>query len=563
MDDLTALAEVLVSAAGAQRVSVLERDPANHCFRQIAASPRATAVSWPTAHPLIEQLGERRRPLVVQDPELTHGHGEHLVVGLEQDRDLVGLIVLTRDSWAPASHDEITGIARLCQIAVPALAARREAAELEARYRRLRAEHRSLATMTSIERSLTDVALQGGGLVRFARTVREITGKHVAIFGREHQVVADTAASSAEVAAIGRQLLRVEPGARGTLLPARPADGCAHRVLATAMVSDDSFLGTLAIIEDPSQFRALDEWVARHAAAQVRRELEWLGRLTSASWNARSAFTRQLIGGTSSSDDLRSSAEYLAVNIDCARILAFVTGPAARSGTVSDAGLGKELQRRLAVEVLATRGPEGVVLLIEVPAQESSRASVKLVKSVLQDTLEQLVPDAAVIVGVSAVSPPAALKRAYREAREVARCIERLAHGAAIHVLSTDDLGPVRLFVANSEQGALRGYVDDVLGCLLTDSQGDTLVTTLQKYFDSNASVRHTASALGVHENTVRLRLARVREMTGFDVLRDTRDQLSLHTAILVLRLAGHHPRADPPIDPWSRGWTALLNEPT
>jgi DNA-binding PucR family transcriptional regulator len=46
--------------------------------------------------------------------------------------------------------------------------------------------------------------------------------------------------------------------------------------------------------------------------------------------------------------------------------------------------------------------------------------------------------------------------------------------------------------------------------------------------------------SLGVHENTVRKRLARVQDLTGLDVAADAGDQLSVQTALLVLRLEGH-----------------------
>ena len=43
-----------------------------------------------------------------------------------------------------------------------------------------------------------------------------------------------------------------------------------------------------------------------------------------------------------------------------------------------------------------------------------------------------------------------------------------------------------------------------------------------------------------MHENTVRYRLSRVREITGLDVAGDADDQLSVQVALLVLRLRGH-----------------------
>jgi DNA-binding PucR family transcriptional regulator len=126
------------------------------------------------------------------------------------------------------------------------------------------------------------------------------------------------------------------------------------------------------------------------------------------------------------------------------------------------------------------------------------------------------------------------------------RCIDRFAGRSAQRILAVDDLGPARLFLANSDTSAIRGYVIDVLGPLLTGDPAMTdLLTTLQCYFDASRSVRASAAQLGVHENTIRLRLARVTTATGLDVAGDANDQLSVQTALLVLRLQGH------PTLPW------------
>ncbi|MDT2004046.1 PucR family transcriptional regulator [Rhodococcus opacus] len=67
------------------------------------------------------------------------------------------------------------------------------------------------------------------------------------------------------------------------------------------------------------------------------------------------------------------------------------------------------------------------------------------------------------------------------------------------------------------------------------------LLRTLQEFFESGRSVRETAVRLDVHENTVRHRLGRVHDLTGLDVAANSNDQLSAQTALLILRLQGHH----------------------
>jgi sugar diacid utilization regulator len=207
----------------------------------------------------------------------------------------------------------------------------------------------------------------------------------------------------------------------------------------------------------------------------------------------------------------------------------------------------------LGVEVLATRGREGMILLVEAPEGEAHVAFVHQVKQAMRRLLSAVGQPHAT-VGVSGVTRAAALQRAYRETREVALCVDRFARTSE-RVIAVDDLGPARLFVANGDLGAVRRYVRDVVGALLDGGPGTAdLLRTLQCFFDTGRSVRESAARLGIHENTVRLRMAKVHDLTGLDVASDANDQLSAQTALLVLRLEGHP--AIPPFDE-RHGFTA------
>ncbi|HEX4250289.1 MAG TPA: helix-turn-helix domain-containing protein [Pseudonocardia sp.] len=69
----------------------------------------------------------------------------------------------------------------------------------------------------------------------------------------------------------------------------------------------------------------------------------------------------------------------------------------------------------------------------------------------------------------------------------------------------------------------------------LTSAGGD-LGRTLASYLDGGGALESCARALFVHANTVRYRLRRVTEVTGFDPT-DPRDQLVLRIALIVGRL--------------------------
>ncbi|WP_295842319.1 helix-turn-helix domain-containing protein [uncultured Microbacterium sp.] len=66
-------------------------------------------------------------------------------------------------------------------------------------------------------------------------------------------------------------------------------------------------------------------------------------------------------------------------------------------------------------------------------------------------------------------------------------------------------------------------------------SQGPELLETLTAYLDHESGVSATATALGLHRNTVAMRIARAQELLGVD-LTDTDARLALHLACRALR---------------------------
>jgi DNA-binding PucR family transcriptional regulator len=110
-------------------------------------------------------------------------------------------------------------------------------------------------------------------------------------------------------------------------------------------------------------------------------------------------------------------------------------------------------------------------------------------------------------------------------------------------VLTADDLGAGRLFLATAEREEAERFAHDTLGALLTDEEGaHDLLLTLQVFFEHGRSVRRSARALAVHENTIRYRLARIEDRTGLGVAHSSNDQLTAQLALLVLKLEGELP---------------------
>ena len=98
------------------------------------------------------------------------------------------------------------------------------------------------------------------------------------------------------------------------------------------------------------------------------------------------------------------------------------------------------------------------------------------------------------------------------------RCARTVRRRGA-RVLSADDLGAGRLLLGaadRDDRGA--SHATRSARSLAEDDATGELLPTLQAFFGSGRSVRAAATALGVHENTIRYRLARVEQATGLAV---------------------------------------------
>jgi DNA-binding PucR family transcriptional regulator len=83
-----------------------------------------------------------------------------------------------------------------------------------------------------------------------------------------------------------------------------------------------------------------------------------------------------------------------------------------------------------------------------------------------------------------------------------------------------DDLGVYRIFADVRELSGVERFVRDWLGALLDydAERGSDLVETLSRYLELGGSYDATAGAVSVHRSTLKYRLQRIREISGYDI---------------------------------------------
>ncbi|MBI0151155.1 CdaR family transcriptional regulator [Bifidobacterium sp. M0353] len=108
--------------------------------------------------------------------------------------------------------------------------------------------------------------------------------------------------------------------------------------------------------------------------------------------------------------------------------------------------------------------------------------------------------------------------------------------------LHADDLLPERAL--NGDTDAADQLYQEVYLSLAGQDPDGPLPTTLLTFLRSGNSLEITAKKLGIHPNTVRYRLRRCVEVTGWDAM-DPRESFVLQAALIIGRIRRSHPSAD------------------
>lgn len=133
--------------------------------------------------------------------------------------------------------------------------------------------------------------------------------------------------------------------------------------------------------------------------------------------------------------------------------------------------------------------------------------------------------DAAMGIG-SLQSGESGLRTTVTEAVDAARvAVNRASAGYRVRV---DSLGLEQLLLAWTGNDTFLPAAQSLLAPLMRDSQD--LLQTLAVHLDHESVVKETAEAMGIHRNTVSMRMNRVQQLLGVDFA-DPRTRLALHLA--------------------------------
>jgi sugar diacid utilization regulator len=574
LDDLLHLiAKKICELAGVPRCSVYLRDEDSGLYRgQIGHADHdidelvKRLTCGTVADGFTREIVETKAPVVVRDARSDPRPVQAtmrawkvrsmLGVPMVLRGDVIGIVFLDDEDRSRAFDNAEGEIASaFADLAAVAISQAQLTQELRASLETVAKQNTLLRRATAVDDQLTDLVLGGGDFREIARTVSELTSKPCAIYDAELHKLADASPAGLDDGMVPKLLdpgfrdekqvdeaLSAVVGTRAAVVGPFPAAGLPHRFLVAPVTVRDDRWGTLVVMEHQSRFSRYEILISRRAATIVALELSAERRASNAEWNARASLAGELIRGNRDLAELNRRADFLGIKLDEPHLLCMVTAREADAVSLPDARTiaGAIERRKPELDVIATGVAEGVAAIVPAASDVPPLAAVGAVKAVMAEVSRELDPTASLLVSVSTICrAPTDYPRAYSQARQVAQCLDSFTPAGSTQVFAADDLGAGRLFLATTDSAEAAAFMRETLGALFDDSGSGELLATLRCFFDNSRSIRRSAAELGVHENTIRYRLARIEDLTGLPVASDSDAQLSAQLALLILRLQG------------------------
>jgi sugar diacid utilization regulator len=461
---------------------------------------------------------------------------------------VIGLLFLdNEDQPHQYSEQEQQLCGTFANLAAIAISHAQLTAELRSSLETVGRQNKLLRMAAAIEDRFSSLVLKGANLHEITDAVAELTGKPTVIVDAGMRPLAT--AGSGEVLDALLSRMRTDAGVVGAITAVqsrRPSvvdsaggSKLAKRLMAASIMVGSDAWGYLVVVEHGGWFNAHDRIVIRRAGTIIALEMSAERRAADAEMRAQETLARDLIVGTDDPASLVRRAHFHGLHLTAPHVvMLFAAGP--RQKALISGRVFKVLQEKFPERNPLVVGVEdGVAAVIELPPGDGEPAGIEVAKKIAADALAGLGAKGAASVAISGICDDASqYPGSYREAVQVSRCISVFCPPDSYRVLASSDVGAARLLLSGTSKEDAERFARDTLGELLYPGMED-LLATVQMFFAASRSVRRSAELLHVHENTIRYRLGRIREITHLDVGGDADDQLTLQLGLLILRLVG------------------------
>jgi purine catabolism regulator len=435
----------------------------------------------------------------------------------------------------------------------------------------INAEHWRLKRSLDIHRRFTDLVLDGKGVSEICRTLADLLDSAVAVEDASFHLLAHAGGSISDphrretIARHGtpprvlydpqiqRMLREVAESRRPMKVPAFPHVGMNRERIIAPILAANQLLGVISILDQPPDNEELAFMAVEQAALVMSLALIKEREVAEVEGRVRGEYLEDLVQGTFGDEAAAERrARHLGYPLPGRHVLLVVDVDdfrgfirARQLGEDAILAIKREFLRRVAGVIrstyprvlLSTRSDSVLALLPMGLDGHDSQPRVQAIGTQVRDAIAEWRPGFTVSVGYSApADAPAGIGTAHREVAAVLSTLARFKRRG--QVVAVPELGLTGLLAGVSD-GRLVEFVDRHLGTLAEHdrSRAGNLVPTLKAYLEEGEQ-QAAARSLGVHPNTLRYRLDRIREISGAE-LDDAETRLNLAVALRVQGLLG------------------------
>lgn len=436
-------------------------------------------------------------------------------------------------------------------LAVAAVTGHQDIRDVQRTLLTLLINHRSVLVERSllIHTRLSQLALEGSGLLGLAQAMADIAGEGILIQDKRLNVLADCPSSPllaiwpdvvAQLSAgdslpdpffnrklAGRQVLPVRQGIPGGL----------ERLIIPITVNEVA-RGFLSVVGVAGKLDILDQLVVEQGASVCAVEMARNKAVREAEKRLIGDMITALLQEDISSTDARLWAHAMGVDLDQIHVaLRFAwAGSGALSRRRLETLINGEISRQGLRVVVSPMGPEVICFYLVSRSSGRPEEAVAFAQAVLNQGKQEY-PDTPIRCGVGTpVRELSAWRVSFRQAGQALEMARRFGEGKPLFF---PDLSVYRLLLQIENNPELVAFQEEMLGALLAYENGRELIHTLEIYFKHNGNLAQAAETLFIHRNTLNYRMERIAAITGLD-LNNPNTRLAMQLALHIDRMMGN-----------------------
>ncbi|MGQ0844634.1 MAG: PucR family transcriptional regulator [Sporichthyaceae bacterium] len=280
--------------------------------------------------------------------------------------------------------------------------------------------------------------------------------------------------------------------------------------------------GVIALIDPDRQAGEADLAALEYAATVLSMELARLRSIAEIELRTNRDFAEELLAGA---DETSTKATAHVLGYDAQRPHRAIIVTGARRARISDTFL-RAVNRQVRsfdVATLVVGRSDCVIVLAYQDVDWNELAA----------AIDAELPKETCRLAVGSRHPNVwEIHHSYREAQFVADLSTTISGNFADRVLKFEELGIYRILSTVGNLTEVERFMKEKLGPLIDydNDHKSALVLTLARYFDCGCKYDETADRMNIHRSTLKYRLQRIRELTGYD-LNDGSVRFDLHLA--------------------------------